>query len=226
MCFRSPKRGQSEQRRGSDAHSMHLRHHKTKVKRNDLQYYSVIWPNWYTFTNPINQEMRRWPRITKKSKKTSLFLKGSIFLAAAFFTHWQVWPHLNFRMGFNDAGPGEDIMAKRCTRITQLKFWIENNSWKHLKTIEKAVKMAEGWKFRFFFKAANQSASPTTTSAVASFNIGLRWPPSGAVSGNQLASKASSLDCCLFCTSTNEDTPPITSLPWCCYTIIIKAFCL
>lgn len=47
MWFRSPKKGQSEQRRVSDAHSMHLRH-KKKVKRNDLQYYSVIWPTFCT----------------------------------------------------------------------------------------------------------------------------------------------------------------------------------
>lgn len=221
MCFRSPKKGQSEERRVSDAHSMHLRHQK-KVKRNDLQYYSVIKPNWYTFTNPINQEMRRWPRITKK---TSLFLKGSMVLAAALFTHWQVWPHLNFRMSFNDAGPGED-MVKCCTRITNWNSGLKTipeNIWKPLKNPWKLLKV------QIFVKSCKSIRSPNNDLSSCIFQFS-DW--GGRPRGRQWESACQQsfepwlLLFPMFCTSTNEDTPPITSLPWCYYTIVIKAFCL
>ena len=224
MCFRSPKKGQSEQRRGSDAHSMHLRHQK-KVKRNDLQYYSVIKPNWYTFTNLINQEMRRWPRITKKRP---CFSKVPWF-----------WP-LPFSLTDTRSGR-TSIFAWVSTMPDRAKIWqsvahvkpnwnsgfktIPENIWKPSKNPWKWLKV------QIFFKAANQSAPPTTPSAVASFNIGLRWPP--WLRGRQWESACqqsfepwlvgwslSVLHISKRRYTTNHQ------LAWCYYTIIIKAFCL
>lgn len=127
-------------------------------------------------------------------------------LAAALFTHWhKVWPHLNFSHGFQRCRTGRRYCGKAFHT--------------YLKTIEKTHE--NGWKFRFLLKAANQSAPPTTTSAVASFHIGLRWPP--WLRGRRESACQQSFEPWLLLFP-----PPITSLPWCYYTVplLSRQFCL